>query len=90
MLRAIFILVVALLALPVPLAAQQLSPDWIRCINKGSAFSPDVAIGGCTKVLQSRKDDAVRLLRLVTADCPRDFVEFLAARQELKLLGAET
>jgi len=50
----------ALLALSValPLAAQQLSPDWTRCVNQGKTFSADVQISGCTAVLQSGREPA--------------------------------
>jgi lipoprotein NlpI len=44
---------------------------------------------GALMALAKRKDDAVRLLRRAAADCPRTFLEWGAAREELKLLGAQ-
>ena len=41
---------------------------------------------GQLALLQSRKDDAVRLFRLAAADCPPNFVESYAAKAELRLL----
>jgi lipoprotein NlpI len=42
-----------------PLAAQQLSPDWARCVNKGGAFSTEEIIAGCTSVLQLGRETTV-------------------------------
>jgi lipoprotein NlpI len=44
---------------------------------------------GVLMALEGRKDDAVRMLRLAAAGCPRDFTEWGAARAELRLLGVE-
>ena len=41
-----------------PATAQQLSPDWTQCLNRGKAFSADLQIAGCTAVLQSRREPA--------------------------------
>src|SRR5262245_22969647 len=51
-------LVWALLAVSLcsPVAAQQLPPDWVWCVNEGNAFSPDVQITGCTAVLQRGRE----------------------------------
>src|SRR5512134_996490 len=46
--------IVALLA-ATSLHAEQ-SPNWQRCVNKGKAFSQDVAINGCTTILQSKQE----------------------------------
>jgi lipoprotein NlpI len=35
----------------------------------------------------SAKDEAVRLFRIASSDCPRGFVEWSDAKAELKLLG---
>jgi tetratricopeptide (TPR) repeat protein len=34
-------------------AQAQLSPDWTQCVNESSKFTLDVAIGGCSKVINS-------------------------------------
>lgn len=44
---------------------------------------------GALMALQGRKQDAVRLLRLAATGCPCSFVEWDAARAEVRLLGAE-
>src|SRR5262245_6906732 len=41
-----------------PVAAQQHSPDHMRCMNEASSFSPDAQIGCCTAVLQSGRETA--------------------------------
>lgn len=48
------------LAVCLPLAAQQPSPDWARCANEGHAFSLDDQISGCTAVLLSGPTAAIR------------------------------
>ena len=44
------------LAVCLPVTAQQPSPDWIRCVNLGNAYSPHERIDGCTAVLRSGRD----------------------------------
>jgi lipoprotein NlpI len=44
---------------------------------------------GQLALLEARKHEAVRLFRLAAADCPHTFIEWEAARAELKLLGIE-
>jgi tetratricopeptide (TPR) repeat protein len=56
MIRRIAVCLGALIALSPPVAAQQDSPDWTRCINKGDTFPSDAAIAGCTAVLQSKSE----------------------------------
>jgi tetratricopeptide (TPR) repeat protein len=46
------------LAVCLPLAAQQPSPDQARCVNEGFAFSLDEQISGCTAVLGSGRGTA--------------------------------
>jgi len=41
------------LAVCLPVAAQQLTPEQTQCLNKGKALSLDLQIGGCTALLQS-------------------------------------
>jgi hypothetical protein len=38
--------------------------------------------------MKGAKDEATRLFRLASSDCPRDFTEWHAANAELKALGA--
>jgi hypothetical protein len=39
-----------------PVAAQQLSPDWRRCVHEGKEISLDEQIGACTAVLRSARE----------------------------------
>ena len=42
---------------------------------------------GALALRQGAKDEVTRLFRLAANDCPRGFIEWLAARSELKALG---
>jgi lipoprotein NlpI len=44
---------------------------------------------GARMALEGRKDEAVPLLRQAAAECPRYFIEWGAARDELRLLGVQ-
>ncbi len=44
--------------------------------------------GGELALQNGAKDDAARLFRLAAADCPKSFIEWSAAKAELKALGA--
>src|SRR5262245_31025835 len=43
----------ALAVLAAPVAAQHLTPDWVRCDNRGRPFPLDTMISACTVVLDS-------------------------------------
>src|SRR5215472_2449909 len=49
-------LLIAGLYLASTCAQAQQSQDWLQCVNKGGAVSFDIAIGGCTAVIQSGKE----------------------------------
>src|SRR4051812_36557498 len=50
-----FVCLVLLMALAPP-AQAQLAKEWTSCVNKGGKLSPDLAIGGCTAIIQSGKE----------------------------------
>ena len=47
-------------AMPAP-ATAQLSQNWTWCVNKDNAVSFDLAISGCTAVIQSGKESKKNL-----------------------------
>ena len=53
--RMLFCVVSFAALLPAAASQAEQSPNWQRCVNKGKAFSSDVAISGCTAVLQSKQ-----------------------------------
>jgi tetratricopeptide (TPR) repeat protein len=71
-----------------PVAAQQLPPDFARCVNQGGAFSPDEQISGCTAVVQSSHElEGLRALAYIkrgiihwkTGDHDRGIADFSEA-----------
>ena len=51
----------ALLTLTATAAGAQQSQNWQWCVNEGNAFSPDLAINGCTAIIQSGKESQKNL-----------------------------
>ena len=56
--RMLFCVVSIAVLLAAAASQAEQSPNWQRCVNKGKAFSSDVAIGGCTAVLQSKQENS--------------------------------
>jgi lipoprotein NlpI len=53
------------------------------------AWSEANFFGGELALQQCRKDEAGRLFRLASKDCPKNFILYAAADAELKALGAK-
>jgi lipoprotein NlpI len=69
-----------------PKAALAAAADANANINKGQTCEANFYSGELA-LQQGAKDQATRLFRLAASGCPRGFVEFAAAKAELKALG---
>lgn len=57
--RQLYIILTVSLGLVAPAIA--VSPEWTKCGNAGKDYSPDVAIDGCTALIQSGKETRLSL-----------------------------
>src|SRR5215475_9941984 len=58
--RAAVVVAVGLIAAP-PAFAQDLTQQWTYCENHGDQFAMDLAIGGCTAIIQSGRQTTANL-----------------------------
>ncbi|MBX3499887.1 MAG: tetratricopeptide repeat protein [Alphaproteobacteria bacterium] len=59
--RVIAVALAAILVAPIASGAQEMSPEWERCVNRGNQLDTDLQIGSCTAIIQAGRETTNKL-----------------------------